>query len=64
MDWVTFLILFPLIPAALLLFTKKNYEAQKWIVLISSTLIIIGSIGLAVEQIGHIGSFRFISSQW
>ncbi len=64
MDWVTFLILFPLIPAVLLLFTKKNYEAQKWIVLISSILIIIGSIGLAVEQIGHTGGFRYISSHF
>lgn len=62
MDWVTFLILFPLIPAVLLLFTKKNYEAQKWIVLISSILIIIGSVGLAVKQIGHGGDFYYISA--
>lgn len=64
MDWTIFLILFPLIPAGLLLFTKKNYEAQKWIVIISSILIIISSIGLAVEQIGHTGSFRVITSQF
>ena len=64
MDWVTFLILFPLIPTVLLLFTKKNYEAQKWIVLISSALIIIGSIGLAVEPVGTTGNFRFVSSHF
>jgi len=64
MDWVTFLILFPLIPTVLLLFTKKNYEAQKRIVLISSILIIISSVGLAFERIGHAGSFYCLSSQF
>ncbi|HBM17194.1 MAG TPA: NADH-quinone oxidoreductase subunit L [Lentisphaeria bacterium] len=62
MDWATFLILFPLIPTVLLLFTKKNYEAQKWIVIISSILIIAGSIGLAIQQVGRGGDFYYINA--
>jgi ech hydrogenase subunit A len=62
MDWVTFLILFPLIPAIALLFTKKNYSAQKWIVLISSALICIGVIALAVEDMASPGIYYIIHS--
>ncbi|HJO95845.1 MAG TPA: proton-conducting transporter membrane subunit [Victivallales bacterium] len=62
MDWVTFLILFPLIPAILLLFTKKNYSAQKWIVLVSSALICIGVIALAVEDMASPGIYYIIHS--
>ena len=51
MGWVTFLILFPLIPAVLLLIFR-NYFLQKWIVIISSLLVCIGSIGLCVTYMG------------
>ena len=56
MDWVTFLILFPLIPAVLLLLTKSHF-LQKCIVLISSVLVCIGSIGLAVDYLQAGGTY-------
>jgi ech hydrogenase subunit A len=61
MDWVTFLILFPLIPAIILVFTKSHF-LQKWIVLISSALVCIGSIGLAVDYMQAGGTYIVISS--
>jgi ech hydrogenase subunit A len=47
MNWIVFLILFPLLPAALLLITRSTV-IQKWIVLFSSALIGAGVIGLAM----------------
>ena len=61
MNWVTFLILFPLVPAVLLLFLK-NYHVQKWIVFISSALVCIGSIGLAIDFMGSKGEYLPIAS--
>ena len=62
MNWVTFLILFPLIPAIVLVFTKSHF-LQKWIVLISSVLVCIASIGLAVDYMQSGGTFIVISSR-
>ena len=47
MNWILFLILFPLLPAILLLWFK-SVSMQKWIVIVSSGLISAGAIGLAV----------------
>ncbi len=47
MNWILFLILFPLLPAVLLLFFRSAV-LQKWIVFFSSGLICAGAIGLAV----------------
>lgn len=47
MTWILFLILFPLLPAVLLLLFKSA-AIQKWIVIVSSGLICAGAIGLAV----------------
>ena len=61
MDWITFLILFPLVPAILLLFTKKSLFLQKWIVLISSAVIAITAIGFAGHYM-HAGGTIQVSS--
>ncbi len=61
MDWVTFLILFPLIPAVLLLIFR-SYFLQKWIVLLSSALIAIGAIALACQYMGGKGTYLIIES--
>ena len=47
MNWIVFLIVFPLLPAFLLLIFK-SVSIQKWIVLSASALICAGTIGLAV----------------
>jgi ech hydrogenase subunit A len=47
MNWIVFLIVFPLLPAFLLLIFK-SVSIQKWIVLSASALICAGAIGLAV----------------
>jgi len=49
MHWIIFLILFPLLPAVLLL-VFKSASVQKWIVLISSVFICTGAIGLAITN--------------
>jgi ech hydrogenase subunit A len=49
MNWIVFLILFPLLPAFLLLI-GKSASFQKWIVLSASMLICAAAIGLAVNQ--------------
>jgi len=54
MNWATFLILFPLVPAVLLIFSKR-YFLQKWITLIASALIIIASIVFATGHM-HAGN--------
>jgi ech hydrogenase subunit A len=64
MNWVTFLILFPLIPAVLLLFTKGDYKKQTWIVVISSVLIIAASIGLAFAGMATPGAIYLVSSSF
>jgi ech hydrogenase subunit A len=51
MNWVVFLILFPLLPALLLLIFK-SLPIQKWIVLSASTLIAAGALGLALTCTG------------
>ncbi len=61
MDWVTFLILFPLLPAVLLLIFR-SYFLQKWIVFLSSALIAIGAICLALEYMGDGGTYIIIES--
>jgi ech hydrogenase subunit A len=61
MDWVTFLILFPLVPAVLLLIFR-SYFIQKWIVLLSSALICIGVIALAAQYMGTGGTYLIIES--
>ena len=61
MDWVPFLILFPLIPAILLL-VFRSYFVQKWIVLLSSALICIGAIALAARYMGCEGTYLIIES--
>jgi ech hydrogenase subunit A len=66
MNWVTFLILFPLIPAIILVFTKSHF-LQKWIVLISSALVCIGSIGLSIDFLRsgggtYVFSYDFINT--
>ncbi|MCF7791419.1 MAG: hypothetical protein K9L78_00300 [Victivallales bacterium] len=61
MDWVTFLILFPLIPAVILLFTK-SVQLQRVVVLVSSALIILGSVGLACNYMQAGGTYLPISS--
>jgi ech hydrogenase subunit A len=48
MNWIAFLILFPLLPAFLLL-VVKSASIQKWIVLCASILICAAAIGLAVN---------------
>lgn len=47
MNWIVFLIAFPLLPAILVL-VLRSAPVQKWIVLGSSALIAAGSIGLAM----------------
>jgi len=47
MKWIAFLIVFPLLPAILVL-TIRSASIQKWIVILSSLLICGGSIGLAL----------------
>jgi ech hydrogenase subunit A len=49
MHWIIFLILFPLLPAILLL-VFKSASVQKWIVLISSVFICAGAIGLTITN--------------
>ena len=61
MDWVTFLILFPLIPAVLLLIFR-SYFMQKWIVLASAALVCIGAIALALQYMGTPGTYLIIES--
>ena len=61
MDWVTFLILFPLIPAVLLLIFR-SYFIQKWIVLVSTALVIIGAIALSLQYMGTPGTYLIIES--
>jgi ech hydrogenase subunit A len=61
MNWVTFLVLFPLIPAVLLLIFR-SYFLQKWIVLLSSALIAIGAIALAFQYMGYGGTYLIIES--
>jgi len=63
MNWATFLILFPLVPAILLIFSKK-YFLQKWITLISSALIIIASIAFAASHMHAGGETPTILSSW
>ena len=46
MNWILFLILFPLLPAVLLLLFRSA-ALQKWIVIFSSGLICAGAIALA-----------------
>lgn len=46
MNWIVFLILFPLLPAALVLLFKSP-SIQKWIVLSASAFICAGALGLA-----------------
>lgn len=48
MNLAAFLILFPLLPAILLVLTKNEFW-QKWIVIIASATIALASIGFAVE---------------
>jgi ech hydrogenase subunit A len=50
MNWVLFLILFPLLPAILLLIFK-SVSTQKWIVIFAAALICVAAIGLAVTGI-------------
>ncbi len=57
MNWVTFLILFPLIPAIILVLLGKNKAILKWVTLVSSILIIIASIALAFEYMALPGSY-------
>lgn len=47
MTWITFLIIFPLLPACLVLLFK-SVSIQKWVVIIASALICIGSVCLAL----------------
>ena len=56
MNWAIFLILFPLIPAiVLLLLGKQRYCIQKWVTIIASISIVIGVIVFAAGHI-HNGS--------
>lgn len=61
MDWISFLILFPLIPAVLLFFTTNRF-LQKWIVLVSSALIILSVIGLSIEYMAAGGQYFTLST--
>ncbi|OEU51486.1 MAG: hypothetical protein BA872_03850 [Desulfobacterales bacterium C00003060] len=61
MNWILFLILFPLLPAVLLLFFR-SVSIQKWIVLVASALVCAGSIGLAVTCTQAKGQYFPITS--
>jgi len=61
MNLAYFLILFPLLPAVLLLLTK-NYHLQKWIVVISSAIIAAASIVFAIQHLHAGGEYINIIS--
>jgi ech hydrogenase subunit A len=63
MNLAIFLILFPLVPAVLLLVTKNAF-LQKWIVIISSVVIAIASIGLAIGHMHMGGEYSNFMSTW
>jgi ech hydrogenase subunit A len=55
MNLAVFLILFPLIPAVILLGAKESYYLQKWVTLIAAVVIIVAVVLFAIGHI-HIGS--------
>ena len=62
MSWILFLILFPLAPAILLVLIK-SVSAQKWIVIISSVLIAVAALGVAVCYTSGQATYFMVDSQ-
>lgn len=63
MELVIFLILFPLIPAVLLLFTKNDF-LLKWVVIISSAVIAAASIWFAFNYMHAGGEYSHFTAAW
>lgn len=63
MELAIFLILFPLIPAVLLLFTKNDF-LLKWVVIISSAVIAAASIWFASNYMHAGGEYSNFTAAW
>ncbi|MGD9152328.1 MAG: proton-conducting transporter membrane subunit [Gammaproteobacteria bacterium] len=63
MELAIFLILFPLIPAVLLLFTKNDF-LLKWVVILSSAVIAAASIWFAFNNMHAGGEYSNFTAAW
>ena len=63
MELAIFLILFPLIPAVLLLFTKNDF-LLKWIVIISTAVIAAASVWFAFGHMHAGGEYLNFAAAW